>query len=211
MKKIITTTLFIFTFILSLSTAGHAEFLIGIKTQIGMSSIPLSEAGETTSESKVNLGFSAGVDGYYYFNDLIGLHFNVGYNLIQGTYYDKSAGVELYSRLHLTNIDIGASLKVNRFYFDFDLSFNIRLAKLKINENGTWITLSSVDQFAEEQDFIFALALSFGYRIDFGKVKLPVGLSFKYYISPVIKNVENAGDDGNMYAWSLLLTVGVLF
>ncbi len=198
--------LFLFYFIKPINAATY----IGLKTGLGVSSTPISGAGENEIDLSASFGFSFGFDGYWYFSKAGGLHFSVNYNLLHGQARNKVENEDYLSQFHTISIDVGPGFRFGNFLIDFDLLFNFKIS-YRIKEEGIWKDYSEIESTSDidKRKFVLGVGFSFGYRFKTSKLLIPLCLGFKYYLTNFVRDVGEKGT--HVKAWSLLLTVGVLF
>lgn len=214
MKRRLLISTLILTFLFAFSLTGHAsDFLLGAKLGFGMSYVNIMSPdliADGTDENTVRLANSFGADGYYYFIKNFGLHFNLGYNLIQGKMKDLIKIDYNSWRFYTFNIDIGPSIQFSGVFIDLDFSFNFKISYWFRNTSSGWMNVSEINSNSSENTFVFALGITAGYRFDFGKIKMPLSVSFKYYLTTFSDRIAGF-PDSKIIAWSLLFNLGILF
>ncbi len=205
MKRIYIIILFCFVFIVS--GKSHTKVLFGTNVSVGISKVTYSdEISDSYNSNDITACFGIGIDGYYYFTKNFGMHFNLGYNQVRGE-WDWAASPDIYKiKYNVLNLDIGAGFTFSGFFVDLDLSLNFKL--MYEIHNDFWYDLENFSD-SEANDLVFAIGATIGYRIDLGPVKIPVGVSFKYYVTTFISKIQN--DKYDSRAWTLMFKTGVLF
>ncbi len=173
--------------------ANNDNFNYGIVLLFGLAKMthPPSVLNNFSSSSKFDFGLESEIYGYFSKN--LGLYVSIGLLNLNSNLTPKVGSDRLSYNFIFLTFDFGFTLRFNNVYVNSGILIGIKLRARKSTLSG--------DFRIDNTKTPFGITISAGYRIDLGKVIIPIGVKFKYFLT---KFVETE----NIKAWGVYFTIG---